>query len=54
MVFLGAKRYEIDTLIFPLLKQLSQGRQYHDMLCLTDEPEEVLAFLEKHPPKVAG
>jgi predicted Rossmann-fold nucleotide-binding protein len=54
MVFLGTRRYEIDTLIFPLLKQLSQGKQYHDMLCLTDEPEEVLAFLEKHPPKVAG
>lgn len=54
MVFLGKKRYELDTLIFPLLKQLSQGREYHDMLYLTDEPEEILAFLEKHPPKVAG
>ncbi|MEM9823277.1 MAG: hypothetical protein AAF985_19505 [Bacteroidota bacterium] len=50
MIFLGKKRYEIDTMIFPLLKQLSFGRVYHDLLYLTDEPEEVLQFLQAHPP----
>lgn len=50
MVFLGTKRYEIDTLIFPLLKQLAYGREYFDLLCCTDEPEEILNFLIKHPP----
>lgn len=54
MVFLGKKRYELDTLLFPLLKQLSLGKAYHDMLFLTDEPEEVLAFLERNPPRVVG
>jgi predicted Rossmann-fold nucleotide-binding protein len=50
MVFLGRQRYEIDTLIFPLLKQLSHQRSYHELLCLTDEPTEVLSFLKAHPP----
>ena len=50
MVFLGEKRYEIDTLIYPLLRQLSYDRPYHDLLCLTDEPKEVVSFLQSHPP----
>jgi predicted Rossmann-fold nucleotide-binding protein len=54
MVFLGRQRYEIDTLIFPLLKQLSHQRSYHELLCLTDEPAEVLSFLQAHPPLKAG
>jgi predicted Rossmann-fold nucleotide-binding protein len=50
MVFLGRHRYEIETLIFPLLKQLAWGRDYYDLLFITDEPHEVLSFLEGHPP----
>jgi len=50
MVFLGRHRYEIETLIFPLLKQLSWGRDYHDLLFLTDDPEAVVRFLKAHPP----
>ena len=50
MIFLGRERYEIETLIYPLLKQLSWGKPYHEQLFLTDEPEEVLRFLQKHPP----
>ena len=50
MVFLGRKRYEVDTLIYPLLRQLAYGRAYYDLLHITDEPAEVLSFLEKHPP----
>lgn len=51
MVFFSKKRYEVDTMIYPLLKQLAYGNKYADMLHLTDEPEEVLAFLEGHPPR---
>lgn len=51
MVFLGKRRYEIDTMIFPLLKQLAWNRDYAPLLYLTDEPEEVVRFLQKHPPK---
>jgi len=50
MVFLGEKRYEIDTLIYPLLRQLSYGRAYHDLLLLSDSPSEILEFLQTHPP----
>lgn len=50
MIFLGEKRYEIDTLIYPLLRQLSYDRPYHDLLLLTDSPDEVLGFLQENPP----
>ena len=50
MVFLGKERYEIQTMIFPLLRQLAHGRPYYDMLHLTDEPNEVLEFLLANPP----
>ncbi len=51
MIFLGKKRYEIDTMIFPLLKQLAWNRDYAPLLFITDEPEEVLDFLQKNPPR---
>lgn len=50
MVFLGTHRYQIDTLIYPLLKQLAYGRTYADLLHITDEPQEVISFLQEHPP----
>lgn len=50
MVFLGTHRYQIDTLIYPLLKQLAYGHTYADLLHITDEPREVVSFLRKHPP----
>lgn len=50
MVFLGVKRYSIDTLIYPLLRQLAWGKEYYQLLHLTDDPEDVLNFLKKHPP----
>lgn len=50
MVFLGRERYEIQTLIFPLLKQLAWGQPYADLLFLTDEPEAVRDFIVQHPP----
>lgn len=51
MIFLGRKRYEIDTLLFPVLKQLSKDRAYGDMLFLADEPSEILEFLRENPPR---
>ena len=50
MIFLGKHHYEIKTLIYPLLRQLSYGRTYHDLLTITDEPKDVLDFLKHHPP----
>ncbi len=50
MVFLGRHRYEIETMIYPLVRQLSYGKPYHDLLYLTDEPTDVVAFLQAHGP----
>lgn len=50
MVFLGTKRYQIDTLIYPLLRQLAYDTPYFDMLGITDDPKEVLSFIQSHPP----
>lgn len=50
MVFLGRQRYEVDTMIYPLLRQLAWGKPYYNLLHITDEPIEVLNFLKLHPP----
>ncbi len=50
MVFLGTKRYEVDTLIYPLLRQLSYGKEYNNLMYITDKPKSVVKFLLKHPP----
>ena len=50
MVFLGSHRYQTETLIYPLLKQLAQGRRYAELLHITDDPESVVSFLLNHPP----
>jgi len=50
MVFLGKKRYEVDTMIYPLLRQLAHEKTYKELLFLTDEPEEVLRFLGETGP----
>ncbi len=55
MVFLGRERYEKDTMLYPALRQLAWGKEYFDFLHLTDEPADVLAFIQAHPPMaVAG
>ena len=51
MIFLGTQHYEIDTLIYPLLRQLAWNRDYFDLLHITDDPKAVLSFLQQHPPK---
>jgi predicted Rossmann-fold nucleotide-binding protein len=50
MVFLGDKRYNQDTLIYPCIKQLAEGKAYAEMLHCTDDTQEVLDFILSHPP----
>lgn len=50
MVFLSREHYEVKTMIYPLVKQLAWGKEYYDLLHITDEPKDVLKFLKKHPP----
>lgn len=50
MIFFGQERYMKDTLLYPLLRQLSWGRPYAEMLSITDEPEDVVQWIQQHPP----
>jgi predicted Rossmann-fold nucleotide-binding protein len=50
MVFLGEKRYTEDTGIYPLIERLAEGRQYGEMLMLSDKPEDIVCFIKGHPP----
>lgn len=54
MVFLGRQRYEQETQLFPLVKELSSDREYGNMLCLSDSPAEIVDFLIAHPPMKKG
>jgi predicted Rossmann-fold nucleotide-binding protein len=50
MVFLSTARYEVQTVIFPLLRQLAWGKPYYNLLYLSDEPKEIVRFIKQHPP----
>ncbi len=50
MVFLGEERYTQETMIYPCIKQLAEGREYANMLTCTDDTQEVLDFIISHPP----
>jgi hypothetical protein len=50
MVFFGRDHYMRDTGIYHLLQQLACGQEYGRMLSISDDPEEVVRFLQRHPP----
>ena len=50
MIFFGRQRYLKETFIYPLVQQLAWGKKYAELLCLTDSPDEVIAFIQQHPP----
>jgi predicted Rossmann-fold nucleotide-binding protein len=51
MVFLGKKRYEIETMLFPMIKQLAKDKEYGKMLFLADDPEAIVNFIDRNPPR---
>ncbi|MBD3330789.1 hypothetical protein GF354_04645 [Candidatus Peregrinibacteria bacterium] len=50
MVFFGRKFWSEDSFIYQLVKQLSEGYKYHDMLAISDDPDEIVKFIKTHPP----
>ncbi len=50
MIFLGTQRYCVETMLYPCLKQLAQGRTYSDMLLCSDSESEIAQFVCDHPP----
>lgn len=51
MIFLGKKWYEIESMIFPLVKKLSYGKRYHDLLFISDDPKRIVQFIVNHKPE---
>jgi predicted Rossmann-fold nucleotide-binding protein len=50
MVFFGKKFWSEDTTIYQSLKQLAKGKAYAEMISISDEPNEIVEFIKKHPP----
>lgn len=50
MIFFGKKRYVEDTALYSTLHQLAKGMEYKDLLFLTDDPREVLKYIQDNPP----
>lgn len=50
MVFLGEKRYKEDTMLYPCIQQLAEGRAYADYLHCSDSVDELVEFIINHPP----
>lgn len=48
MIFFGKEFFGEESGIMPVLKWLSKGLQYADMLTLTDDPEEVVRVVESY------
>ncbi|SHK07575.1 Predicted Rossmann fold nucleotide-binding protein [Rubritalea squalenifaciens DSM 18772] len=50
MIFLGVKRYTEETMLYPCIQNLSEGRKYAEYLLCTDEVAEAVQFIKDHPP----
>nr|WKN37003.1 hypothetical protein K4G66_32050 [Tunicatimonas sp. TK19036] len=50
MIFLGEEWYDIESMIYPLVRKLSYGKEYHDLLFLSDDPKRIAQFIENHQP----
>lgn len=50
MIFLGRERYESETMLYPLLRQLSWDKAYHKLLHIADDPKSIVEFIKEHPP----
>ena len=52
MIFLGKKRYTEDTMLFPCISQLAEGKKYAEMLLCTDDESEVCAAIASYEPTI--
>jgi predicted Rossmann-fold nucleotide-binding protein len=49
MIFLGMRQYAVDTPLYWLIQMLATTN-YKDLLLIADEPEEIVKFIQSHPP----
>ncbi len=52
MVFLGTERYVETSSLWSVAQELAAGKKYAEMQYLTDEANEAVRFIERHPPFV--
>jgi len=50
MVLFGERYWIEDKPVFPLLTALSRGRQYADLVGIVDTADDVVRFIQDHPP----
>ena len=50
MVFLDRRYWTEEKPVYPLLSGLAEGRQYGDLLTISDDVDEVVEFITGHPP----
>ncbi len=50
MVFLGREYWTNKLPVMPLIEALSAGRPYAELIAMVDTPDEVVEFLNSHPP----
>jgi hypothetical protein len=53
MLFLGQSHY-LQSQVYSCLAQQAVGHSYAQMIAISDEPQELLAFLKSHPPIHVG
>ena len=54
MVFFGHRYWTETKPVYPLLSQLAAGRQYGELLTISDDADEIAAFILDHPPVPYG
>ncbi|MCP3958208.1 MAG: hypothetical protein GY719_10185 [bacterium] len=50
MVFLGRQYWTEEKPVYPLLEDLAAGRQYGELIAISDEVDEVVELITGHPP----
>lgn len=54
MVFYDEAYWTKEKPVYPLLRGLAQGRSYERMVTIADTPDDIIDFLEHHPPAPSG
>ena len=49
MLFLNEDYWTREKPVYPLLKKLSEGRIYHDMIGICDDVDDAVAHIKNHP-----
>jgi len=51
MIFLGEERYNKETMLWPCIQQLAEGRDYASMLACVDDVDAAVEFIKANGPR---